>query len=97
MFPLKQQLAEYGFESRDNYDYAIQCFLNNPSENIRCLNVDGDPGRRRTAFAHALGQALGYDHVLYFEFGVGKAVPQVVRVESGAPDSVTGTSSASSR
>ena len=83
MFPLKQRLAEYGFESRDNYDYAIQCFLNNPSDNIRCLNVDGDPGRRKTAFAHALGQALEYDHVLYFESGSEKPLPQVIRVQDG--------------
>jgi hypothetical protein len=83
MFPLKQQLAEYGFESRDSYDYAIQSFLNNPSENIRCLHVDGDPGRRKTAFAHALGQALNFDHVLYFEFGVDRPPPQLVRVQDG--------------
>ena len=83
MFPLKQQLAEYGFESRDNYDFAIQCFLNNPTENIRCLYVDGDPGRRKTAFAHALGQALNYDHVLYYEFGVEKPAPQIIRMHEG--------------
>ena len=83
MFPLKQRLAEYGFESRESYDYAIQCFLNNPAEHIRCLNVDGDPGRRKTAFAHALAQALNYDHVLYFEFGVDRPQPQVVRLQDG--------------
>lgn len=83
MFPLKQQLAEYGFESRDDYDYAIQSFLNNPTENIRCLHVDGDPGRRKTAFAHALGQALNYPNVLYFEFGVERPEPRVVRLQDG--------------
>ena len=83
MFPLKQQLAEYGFDSPDNYDFAIQCFLHNPVSHIRCLNVDGDPGRRKTAFAHALGQALNYDHVLYYEFGMEKPVQQVVRVQDG--------------
>lgn len=83
MFPLKQRLAEYGFESRESYDYAIQCFLNSPGDTIRCLNVDGDPGRRKTAFAHALGQALDYQHVLYFEFGVEKPQPQVVRLQEG--------------
>lgn len=80
---LKQQLAEYGFESRESYDYAVSCLLNQPVENIRCLNVDGDPGRRKTAFAHALAQALGHDHVLYFEFGVDKPVPQVIRLNEG--------------
>ena len=84
MFPLKQQLAEYGFEARENYDYAVQCFLNSASHNIPCLNVDGDPGRRKTAFAHALAQVMGVSHVLYFEFGAHKPAPQqVVRVVEG--------------
>ena len=82
-FPLQRSLAEYGFESRDNYDFAIQCFLNNPLDTIRCLYVDGDPGRRKTAFAHALGQALNYEHVLYFEFGVEKRTPEAVKVHVG--------------
>lgn len=83
MFPLKRRLAEFGFESQDSYDFAIQCFLNNPSDGIRCLYVDGDPGRRKTAFAHALGQALEYDHVLYFEFGIQKSITQVVKIREG--------------
>ncbi|MCW8855680.1 MAG: hypothetical protein OQK76_06005 [Gammaproteobacteria bacterium] len=83
MVSLKQQLAEYGFESRESYDYAINCLLTSPSENIRCLNVDGDPGRRKTAFAHALAQALGHEHVLYYEFGIEKPVPQVIHLKDG--------------
>lgn len=83
MFPLKQQLAEYGFEARENYDYAVQCFLNSPNNNIPCLNVDGDPGRRKTAFAHALAQAMGVSHVLYYEFGTDKPLPQKTRVVEG--------------
>jgi len=80
---LKQQLAEYGFESRESYDYAVNCLLTSPGENIRCLNVDGDPGRRKTAFAHALAQALDYEHVLYYEFGIEKPVAQVIHVNEG--------------
>ncbi|HEY9051850.1 MAG TPA: hypothetical protein VIQ03_09920 [Gammaproteobacteria bacterium] len=83
MFPLNKKLAEFGFESRESYDYAIQRFLQNPTENIRCLNIDGDPGRRKTAFAHALAQAMEFDHVLYYEFGTEKTGPQVVRVHDG--------------
>ena len=83
MVPLKQQLAEYGFESRESYDYAVNCLLSSPSENIRCLNVDGDPGRRKTAFAHALAQALEHEHVLYYEFGIEKPVPQVIHLKDG--------------
>ncbi|MFW2373274.1 MAG: hypothetical protein ACN4GM_09140, partial [Gammaproteobacteria bacterium] len=76
---LKQRLAEYGFESRDNYDYEVQCLLDTPNDSIRCLNVDGDPGRRKTAFAHALGQALEYEHLLYYEFGCDSPQPEVIR------------------
>lgn len=83
MFPLKQRLAEYGFESHEDYDFAIQCLLNNPTPNIRCLNIDGDPGRRKTAFAHALGQAMQVEHLLYFEFGVEAPIQPVVRVVDG--------------
>ena len=83
MSSLKQQLAEYGFESRESYDYAVNCLLSSQGDTIRCLNVDGDPGRRKTAFAHALGQALGNDHVLYFEFGIEKPVPQVIHLHDG--------------
>jgi len=80
---LKQRLAEYGFESRDNYDYEVQCLLSTPNDNIRCLNVDGDPGRRKTAFAHALGQALEYEHLLYYEFGCDAPQPEVIRIHDG--------------
>lgn len=80
---LKHRLAEFGFESRENYDYEIQCLLNTPNENIRCLNVDGDPGRRKTAFAHALGQALDYENLLYYEFGADRPQPEVVRIHDG--------------
>lgn len=80
---LKQKLAEYGFESRESYDYAVNCLLTSPGENIRCLNVDGDPGRRKTAFAHALAQALDYEHVLYYEFGIEKPVPQIIHLNEG--------------
>ena len=83
MFPLKQPLAEYGFEARENYDYAVQCFLNNPNLNIACLNVDGDPGRRKTAFAHALAQVMEVNHLLYFEFGIEKTEKQVIRMVEG--------------
>ena len=83
MFPLKQRLAEFGFEAREHYDYAVQCFLNSPGETIPCLNVDGDPGRRKTAFAHALAQVMETSHLLYFEFGVSKPGRQVIRLVEG--------------
>lgn len=83
MFPLKSSLAEHGFTSTESYDHAVSCFLNNPTSHIRCMNVDGDCGRRRTAFAHALANALEAPQVLYYEFGKDKRVPQVIRILEG--------------
>ena len=83
MFPLKPLLAQYGFTSEESYDHAVKCFLTNPTKSIRCLNVDGDCGRRRTAFANSLAYALGAEHVLYYEFGKDKPVPQIIRIQEG--------------
>lgn len=83
MFPLKSSLAEHGFTSTESYDHAVSCFLNNPTSHIRCMSVDGDCGRRRTAFAHALANALEASQVLYYEFGKDKRVPQIIRIQEG--------------
>jgi len=80
---LKQAMAEFGFESGESYDYAINCFLNNPTQNIRYLYIDGEPGRRKTAFAHALAQAMAYPHILYYEFGRDPLQPRQVRIVEG--------------
>jgi hypothetical protein len=68
MKSLKQRLAEFGFTANQDFDYPVQCFLGAPAEHLRCLNIQGHPGRRKTAFGHALAHALGYEHVLYHEF-----------------------------
>lgn len=83
MYPLKTSLSAHGFTATESYDHAIRCFLEHPIEGIRCLNVEGDSGRRRTAFAHALANVLGARHVLYYEFGKDKPVPQIIRIQEG--------------
>lgn len=83
MFPLKSRLSQNGFTSSESYDHAVQCFLNNPNEHVRCMHVDGDCGRRRTAFAHALANVLDATQVLYYEFGKDKKVPQIIRIQEG--------------
>ena len=83
MFPLKPHLSQHGFTSGESYDHAVRCFLTNPTEHIRCLNVDGGCGRRRTAFANALAYALEATQVLYYEFGKDKPVPQIIRIQEG--------------
>jgi len=83
MFPLKPLLSQHGFTSEESYDHAVRCFLSNPKNSIRCLHIDGDSGRRRTAFANALAYALGAEHVLYYEFGKDKPIPQIIRIQEG--------------
>jgi len=80
---LKACLAQHGFTSSENYDYAVQCFLTNPVEHLRCLHIDGDCGRRRTAFAHAFAHSLHAEQVIYHEFGVEKPIPRVIRIQEG--------------
>jgi len=83
MFPLKPLLSQHGFTSEENYDHAVRCFLTNPIESIRCLHIDGDCGRRRTAFANSLAYVLGAEQVLYYEFGKDKPIPQIIRIQEG--------------
>ena len=81
---LKEKLAEFGYESNESFDHVVQCFLESPNKAIRCLNIDGDAGRHKTAFAYALAHALGYPHVLYYEFGIEESDrPSLIRVVEG--------------
>ncbi|HED36102.1 MAG TPA: hypothetical protein ENJ08_18055 [Gammaproteobacteria bacterium] len=82
-YPLKKNLSNHGFISTVSYDHGVRCFLENPTEQIRCLHVDGDSGRRRTAFAHALANVLQAPQILYYEFGRDKIRPQVIRLQEG--------------
>ena len=83
MFPLKSQLSINGFTSNESYDHAVQCFLKAETDFVPCLHIDGDCGRRRSAFARALATTLGAPEVLYYEFGKDKAVPQIIRIQEG--------------
>ena len=82
---LRSKLAEHGFESNDDYDHALRCLLGQPVTHLRVLHVDGTAGRRKTAFAQALGRALDYPHVLYHDFSAAEVLqaPQPVVMEDG--------------
>ncbi len=80
---LKSCLSQNGFTSSENYDYVVQCFLANPVERLRCLHIDGNCGRRRSAFAHALSGAIQSSQVIYHEFGIEKVIPRVIRIHEG--------------
>ncbi len=65
---LRRKLAEHGFESNDDYGFALDCVFAQPPDRLRCINITGRSGRRKTAFASALAQALEHPHVLYHDF-----------------------------
>lgn len=65
---LRLKLAEHGFESNEDYEHALRCLFHPESSHLRVLHVDGSAGRRKTAFAQALGKALDYPHILYHDF-----------------------------
>lgn len=83
---LRSKLAEHGFESNDDYDHALRCLFGQPASHLRVLHVDGAAGRRKTAFAQALGRALDYAHVLYHDFTATESAPmlQPVVLEDGS-------------
>ncbi|MCG5500876.1 hypothetical protein [Ectothiorhodospira lacustris] len=68
MISLRHRLAEFGFIANEDYSYPVRCLLSARVEHLRCLNIEGTSGRRRAAFAHALGQALAFEHILYHEY-----------------------------
>lgn len=65
---LRHRLADHGFESNVDYDYALRCLFDAEQGHLRLLHVDGRGGRRKTAFANALAHALDYPHILYHDF-----------------------------
>lgn len=83
---LRTTLALHGFESNDDYDHALRCLFGQQVSHLRVLHVDGTAGRRKTAFAQALGRALDYAHVLYHDFSAGEpeAPPQPIVLEDGS-------------
>jgi len=68
MSTLQKKLAEYGFESNDDYQYHLKSFFSSPIQDIRLLLIEGDQQRRKTAFANALALSLDYPHFLYYDF-----------------------------
>jgi hypothetical protein len=83
---LRRKLAEFGFESNDDYDHAVRCLFGLEQPYLRVLHVDGTAGRRKTAFAQALGKALDYAHVVYHDFSAEEEVapPMAVVLEDGS-------------
>ncbi len=68
MSSLQQKMADFGFESNDDYQYHLRCLMNNPFDGIKTINIEGHKGRRKTAFANAFGRALDYPELFYYDF-----------------------------
>lgn len=83
---LKQRLAAHGFVSNADYEYAVHCALSAPLDHLRCIIVQGETGRRKTAFANALAHSINYDHVLYHEFIERTEPPAPVRIPAPQED-----------
>ena len=65
---LRKKLAEFGFESNEDYDFAVRTLLESENHSVRTAELVGAVARRKTAFAHALGLALAYPQRLYHDF-----------------------------
>lgn len=86
---LRKKLAEFGFESNDDYDYPLRCLFEADLPHLRCLNIVGTAGRRKTALANALGHALDYPHLLYHDFT--SAEPPAATIVLGEDAEASGT------
>ena len=75
-------MAEFGFESNEDYEFQIRALFAAKLVHLRCLAVCGESGRRKTAFANALGQALEYPHLVYHDFSLPEVAPPQVIVVS---------------
>lgn len=79
MANLRERMAEHGFESNIDYAYHVRCLLSQPVDQVPALSVEGDSGRRKTAFATALAAALEYPQQVYHDFTqVSDPPPRVV-------------------
>jgi hypothetical protein len=84
---LRRRMAEFGFESNEDYEFQVRALFAARLEHLRCLAVCGESGRRKTAFANALAQALEYPHVVYHDFLQPEPpAPQVIVVSAEDQD-----------
>ena len=74
---LRELMADNGYESNDDFSYHVKCLLSSQTGDLRCLNIEGAPGRRKTAFANALATSLEYKHVLYHDFSR-ESAPKII-------------------
>lgn len=79
---LRARMAEFGFESNDDYEFQLRCLFAARGPRLRCLNVAGEEGRRKTAFADALAHALEYPRIVYHDFTAEEPPPPPIVLSS---------------
>ena len=83
---LRRRLADFGFESNDDFEFPLRALFAARMEHVRCLHVDGESGRRKTAFANALARALDYPRILYHDFTTPEPPPAPIVISSEDPE-----------
>jgi len=68
MSTLQKRMAEFGFESNEDYQYHLRCLMNSQFDGIKTINIEGHKGRRKTAFANAFARALDTPELFYYDF-----------------------------
>lgn len=92
---LRHRLAAHGFESNDDYEFALRLLFEAQPAGVRCLNIAGESGRRKTALAHALASALDYPHVLYHDFSQAQPPASTLIVDADSGETQTAEAAAS--
>lgn len=77
---LRRRLAEFGFESNDDYTFQIDCLMRADVAHLRSLHIAGDSGRRKTALANALALALEFPRIVYHDFAQPEPPPPPIIV-----------------
>lgn len=87
---LKKYMSENGFESNTHYDFALSALSHHFKTTLPCLNVQGNSGRRKTAFANALANAQAdVTHILYHDFTAIEETPAPIVIEQSLDDDST--------
>src|SRR5688572_3333556 len=81
---LRKRMAEFGFESNEDYEFQLRALFAARAPHLRALDVCGESGRRKTAFANALAHALDFPRILYHDFSAPEPPPPPVIVDPNA-------------
>lgn len=79
---LRRDLAEHGFESNDDYEFQVRSLFAAQVEHLRCLQLAGNFGRRKTALANALAHALKFPRILYLDFTQPEPIPPAIALSA---------------